>query len=124
MRPALRLEVLTPARKLLQAEGLAWVQVQLADGGGLGIYPGHAPLVAETVAAPLRYQDAEGEHAVSLEAGVLHITPAGVEIFTGVTTSVSPPAEMEAEAQALAFDRLAGVLLATLRVQADNNEET
>ena len=47
--------VLTPIKTLLDVEGVAWVQVRLADGGGIGIYPGHAPLLAETVTAPLRY---------------------------------------------------------------------
>jgi len=51
----LRLTVLTPAETLLEVEGVKWVRVQLADGGGISIWPGHAPLLAETVAAALHY---------------------------------------------------------------------
>ena len=51
----MRLTVLTPAETLLEVEGVKWVRVQLADGGGISIWPGHAPLLAETVAAELRY---------------------------------------------------------------------
>ena len=53
----MRLTVLTPAETLLEVEGVKWVRVQLADGGGISIWPGHAPLLAETVAAELRYAD-------------------------------------------------------------------
>ena len=51
----MRLTVLTPAETLLEVEGVKWVRVQLADGGRISIWPGHAPLLAETVAAALRY---------------------------------------------------------------------
>lgn len=82
MFESLRLTVLTPVATLLDVTGLRWIQVRLADGGGLGIFPGHAPLLAETVAAPLRYADAEGEHTLNVDAGILHITPSGVMLFT------------------------------------------
>jgi len=78
----LRLMVLTPARTLLEVEGVAWVQVRLSDGGPIGIYPGHAPLLAETVTAPLRYADEAGEHTLGLEAGILQVDRDGVTVFT------------------------------------------
>ena len=64
MSEPFRLTVLTPEQTLLDVQRVAWVQVQLADGGPIGVYPGHAPLLAETTAAPLRYQDPSGEHAL------------------------------------------------------------
>jgi len=78
----LRLTVLTPVETVLDVEEVAWVQARLADGGGIGIYPGHAPLLAETVTAPLRYADGSGEHALGLEAGILQVDREGVTIFT------------------------------------------
>ena len=78
----LRLTVLTPAKTLLDVEGVAWVRARLADGGGISIWPGHAPLLAETVTAPLRYADKSGEHALGLEAGILQVDGEGVAIFT------------------------------------------
>ena len=77
-----RLMVLTPAKTLLDVEEVAWVQAQLADGGGIGIYPRHAPLLAETVTAPLRYAGESGEHTLNLEAGILQVDGEGVTIFT------------------------------------------
>jgi len=78
----LRLTVLTPDETLIEVDEAAWVQARLADGGGIGIWPGHAPLVAETVTAPLRYADAAGEHSLNLEAGILQIDESGVVILT------------------------------------------
>jgi F0F1-type ATP synthase epsilon subunit len=114
-----RLAVWTPEEPLLDAEEVAWVQVHLADGGGIGIYPGHAPLVAETATAPLRYADPAGEHALDLEAGILQVDAEGVMIFTSGT---SQPCEGGKPSQGLEeahFDRLAQALVATMRAQPD-----
>ena len=100
MTKSLRLMVLTPAKTLLDVEEVAWVQVRLADGGGIGIYPGHAPLLAETVAAPLRYADGSGEHSLHLEAGILQVDGEGVTIFTSgpvQTSKVSETLEVSEE---------------------------
>lgn len=77
-----RLVVRTPAETLLEAQGVTWLQVQLADGGPLTILPGHAPLLAETVTAPLRYTDPVGEHSVVVGAGLLHIARGEVRVYT------------------------------------------
>lgn len=82
MFPLLQLCVRTPAETVLHAGGVRWVQAQLADGGGIGIWPGHAPLLAETVTAPLRYEDAHGEHSVTVRAGILQVTPGQVQVYT------------------------------------------
>ena len=123
----LRLTVLTPAETLLDVERVAWVQVQLADGGGIGIWPGHAPLLAETVAAPLRYADALGEHALDLEAGILQVERDGVTIFTSgliQTSEVSEMARLSSPkssevSEGVPFDRLARALLTTLQAQPE-----
>ena len=104
---------------LLDARQIKWIKVQLADGGGISIWPGHAPLLAETVVAPLCYADAEGEHTLDLDAGILHIAPDRVTVFTsglaGKATTVAaisrtPPEEK----QDARFDRLAHTLLTAL----------
>lgn len=114
----LRLTVLTPAETLLDVAEAAWVQVQLSDGGGIGIYPGHAPLLAETVAAPVRYADESGEHALDLEAGILQVELDGVMIFTSGTAqpeSLKAPSDSEGAH----FDRLARALFTTLQTQPE-----
>jgi F0F1-type ATP synthase epsilon subunit len=115
---SLRLTVLTPAQTLLDVEGVVWVQVRLADGGPISIYPGHAPLLAETVAAPLRYADASGECAISLDAGILQVNGEGVTAFAGNQTSgVCQTPEVFENGEH--FDRLTRELLTTLDAQPD-----
>jgi F0F1-type ATP synthase epsilon subunit len=119
MREPFHLKVLTPERTLLEAEGVTQVRARLADGGPIGIYPGHAPLLAETVAAPLRYADASGEHAIDLNAGILQIKSTDVTIFTD---SAKPEAELESlqdPEDDRHFDQLAQELMTTLAAQPD-----
>ena len=77
-----RLVVKLPAETALDAQGVVWVQVQLADGGPITILPGHAPLLAETMTAPLHYEDDSGQHSLAVDAGVLHIVSDRVVIYT------------------------------------------
>lgn len=87
----LRLIILTPAETLLDIDTVSWIQAPLAGGESIGIYPGHAPLLAETRQAPLRYATSEGEqHTATLEAGILHIDNTGqVVILTAGTAETT-----------------------------------
>lgn len=109
----LRLTVLTLAETLLDVEEVAWVRARLADGGGISIYPGHAPLLAETVTAPLRYANGSGEHVLELEAGILQVDRDGVTIFTSGLTQTST-SEVSEDRR---FDRLARTLLTAVPPQ-------
>jgi F-type H+-transporting ATPase subunit epsilon len=111
----LRLTVLTPAEELLDLEEVAWVQAHLADGGGIGIYPGHAPLLAETVTAPLCYTDPLGEHTLLLEGGILQIDSDGVTVFTSGLSEPGEDLQPSPDIEETRFERLAQTLLATLR---------
>jgi F0F1-type ATP synthase epsilon subunit len=82
MFPPLTLQVRTPEGVLLSVSGVRQVQAQLADGGGIGILPGHGPLLAETIAGPLEYTDPYGVHSVSVDAGVLSVEDGHVTIYT------------------------------------------
>jgi F0F1-type ATP synthase epsilon subunit len=78
----MHLKVWAPSETLLEAHGVSSVRAQLADGGSIGIRPGHTPLLAVTVSAPLRYIDQAGEHSLELEGGLLRVESGGVVIFT------------------------------------------
>lgn len=113
------LTVMTPAQTLLETEGVTWVQARLADGGPIGIYPGHAPLLAETVTAPLHYANASGEHAIDLDAGILQVGSEGVTIFAGSAKpgeGLEPSQGPEDEGH---FDRLERELMTALDAQPD-----
>jgi len=116
MGELLRLTVLTPAETVLEVEKVAWIQARLADGGGIGIYPGHAPLTAETVSAPLRYADPSGERAIDLEAGILLVDADGVTIFTSGAAQALQVSRTLVSDEAR-FDRLAQALLATMQAR-------
>jgi F0F1-type ATP synthase epsilon subunit len=79
----------------------------LADGRGITIYPGHAPLLAETVTAPIRYADEGGEHGFDAEAGILHVDRAQVTIFTSASSEVEAAPEPFAMPEQRRFERLA-----------------
>jgi F0F1-type ATP synthase epsilon subunit len=103
--------VLSPAETLLDVQDVAWVQARLADGGGIGIYPGHAPLLAETITAPLRYADASGEHTLEVEAGILQVDGGGVTILTSGRAHASEVSQTSEVLEEERFDRLAQELL-------------
>jgi len=82
MFPPLQLRVMTVDGVLLEAAGVHWVKAELADGMGIGIWPGHAPLLAETARAPLRFADSLGEHTILIGEGILHIDAGKVTVYT------------------------------------------
>jgi len=118
----LRLTVLTPAETLIEAKEVKWVQAQLADGSGISIWPGHAPLLGKTITASLRYADEAGEHACNLEAGILQVGRDGVTIFT---SGLAPPPGSEPAGDSARLERLAEALFAPSSSQpglSDENE--
>ena len=120
MTRTLALEVLTPAATLLEAPDVEWVHLRLADGTGLTIYPLHAPLLAETVTAPLRYADEGGEHAFDVEGGILQVEENTVTIFTSgkpEAPQIETPATISTERR---FERLAQQLRAMLQAEPES----
>ena len=107
MAGTLDLRVLNPAETLLEVQEAAWVHLRLADGTGITIYPGHAPLLAETVTAPLRYADDAGEHVYNVEAGILQVKRDDVRLFTSGESEASVPPSPSAVPEERRFERLA-----------------
>ncbi|MFP4343923.1 MAG: hypothetical protein ACLFU8_04420 [Anaerolineales bacterium] len=121
MSERLALTVLTPVETLLEASDVQRIRVELADNLPLVIYPGHAPLVAETIAGPLEYAN---------EAGVLKILSGEVTLFTPGSGALQLPEVEEEVEEAERFDRLARALMESLSADpeevvagADDEEE-
>lgn len=116
----LNLRVLNPAETLLELRDVQWVHLRLAGGTGITIYPGHAPLLAETVTAPLRYADGAGEHVFSAEAGIVQVGGDGVTIFTSGESEPEATRKASAVPEERRFERLAQELRAKLEREADS----
>jgi len=119
MARTIRLEVLNPAQTLLATDRAQWVRLRLADGTRLSIYPGHAPLLAETVAAPLRYADGDGEHVFRAGAGILRVRGDRVTVFTSHESATEGEPETLAVSVERRFERLARELTAKLEREED-----
>jgi F0F1-type ATP synthase epsilon subunit len=78
-----RLRVWSPAETVVDVEGVQWVHVELCHARPLTIWPGHAPLLAETMAETMRYADDTGTHAVALPSGILQVRESEVLILIG-----------------------------------------
>jgi len=108
MKPpkAFHLQVLTPTQVLVSVDGVSKANVRLADGAGIGILPGHAPLIAETVSGPLHYTDSSGPHAISLVAGILQIEKNQVTILTQGQAEEGAAARRPGTEAAMRYDRI------------------
>jgi F0F1-type ATP synthase epsilon subunit len=107
-----RLIVSLPGDNLLDQAGVTEVYAQLADGGGIGILPGHGPLLAETVVGTLRYVNGDGEHTLQLQAGVLRVDSGRVTLYTtGRSEFGTEPERHEQTAEEGRLVRLARTLL-------------
>ena len=116
MAESLHLRVWTPDEVILDIEQVDWVNLELADGGGIGIRPGHAPLMAETLTAPVRFADESGEHLLFLEVGILQIERTRVTVLTSGLANVEDT-ENQPEEEEIRFDRLTEALFTKLNAQ-------
>lgn len=82
MAKLLRLRVWSPAETVIEVEDVQWVHLELSRARPLTIWPGHAPLLAETTES-VRYADDAGTHAVELPPGILQVRENEVLILVG-----------------------------------------
>lgn len=98
--PLLSLRILSPDGISIEKDNLTAVLVPLADGGWIGIKPGHTPLVAETVRGPIRFRSETGENQIEVHPGVLEIRGNSVIVLTAGEVAqqselLTPPASIE-----------------------------
>lgn len=120
MAETFRLRVRNPVETLLESDQTEWVHLRLADGTGLTVYPGHAPLLAETVTTQLRYANETGEHAFNAEAGILQVKGNQVTVFTSSEAEVETTPDPSPVPEARRFERLARQLRAKLEGETDS----
>ncbi len=85
----MKLLILTPEETLLETGEVAKVRLPLADGGSIGIHPGHHPLLAETQTGWVEYGVESYSEAVSVRAGILSVEADQVILYTSGWTGES-----------------------------------
>jgi len=78
----LTFQVLTPQGIIFELANLDSVNVHLADDCPIGIRPGHAPLIAETIAGSVTYRFENKIEHIDLYPGVLQIRDNVIKILT------------------------------------------
>jgi F0F1-type ATP synthase epsilon subunit len=108
--------VRTPSESLLEVDHVEWVHVKLAEDKALTIWPGHLPMLGETVPAALRYADRKGTHSVECPPGIVHVSGQTVTIYVAAAVGEQTWHEHEQSRQ---YSRLSETLIASL-AQADS----
>lgn len=114
------LRILTPERAIYDG-AVSWVQIPLEDGM-LGVWPGHAPLVATVAAGIVTYMEAGVQGQSSVRPGVLLIDGTHCVVLLSDSDAHSAEADlddvvakMEAELEdALGDDTFPDILEKTL----------
>jgi hypothetical protein len=105
---SIRLVVWTLAEVLLDVQEVMWVRVSLSGDRVLTIWPGHAPLLAETAAHTLHYEDAAGTHELDLAPGILQVEENTAMLF--LIATLDEQAWLQGPRRTR-FDRLAAELI-------------
>jgi len=116
----LSLKVLTPEGLIFEEADLSAINVPLADGRPIGIRPGHAPLIAETVKGSIHIRSAKKEDKIHLHAGVLDIRDNKVILLTAGEVEKTP--DSIAEPIPTEYDRLMQTLIHQIQLE-DKNEQ-
>ena len=75
------LRIISPESVLFHGPVL-WVQAPLYDGL-IGIWPGHAPLIASLAKGHVRFATRQGEQELAVESGILRVRPTECTILSG-----------------------------------------
>ncbi len=117
----LTLRVISPERIILEKEGLNAVNIPLADGYPIGIRPGHAPLIAETIKGIVQYRTNQQENEIHLHAGVMNLRENIINVLTAGEVDKTP--ESLAESVPTEFDRLMQTLIHQVYPEEQHEEE-
>jgi F-type H+-transporting ATPase subunit epsilon len=90
---ALKLIVVTPERKLVEAETDS-VEMP-GELGYLGILPGHAPLISLLKTGVLKYREGGGEKTLAISAGFVEVSNDTVSVLADVAEE---PSDIDAAA--------------------------
>jgi F0F1-type ATP synthase epsilon subunit len=108
----LHLVVWTPSETLLEVGPIDWVHIELVGERSLTIWPGHLPMMGQTIPAAVRYADAEGEHETELPPGIVQMEDGTVTVFLAGESG-------EGAGSAMRFERLSEAMVAAVGRRSD-----
>lgn len=100
MANQIKLEIVTPDH-LVYSEDVQRVIVR-SGGGELGVLPGHAPLIAGLLPAPIRVKREENEIRIAAGGGFIEVQPQKITILA---TSAELPEEIDVDRAMRARER-------------------
>jgi F0F1-type ATP synthase epsilon subunit len=113
----LKFRVLTPEGPILEVDQLTSVNIPLADDCPIGIRPGHAPLIAETIKGIVHYRGPEKKGEIKLHAGILNIRDNEIIVLSpGEVSTISPEI---IQPSATEYDRLMNTLVENFTLKQD-----
>ena len=115
LEKSLTLKVFSPNGLIHSMEDLSAINVPLANGYSIGIRPGHAPLIAETLQGPVRIRHGNQETEIDLYAGILKIRNNEVIIFTAGILGESNL--VKTTSQETEYDRLMETLITKIQAE-------
>ncbi|MBN1402333.1 MAG: ATP synthase F1 subunit epsilon [Anaerolineae bacterium] len=110
------LDILSPEQILFSGQ-VSWIEVPLQDGL-LGIWPGHAPLIAALASGQVRFE-VEGEiQTLQIEGGILRIGIERCAILVGALRTSTELPEGDVERLAAEFEEALGEALSQEEIDA------
>lgn len=114
MSERLRLEVVTPERRVVQADA---DEIRLpGDLGQLGVLPGHTPLLTSLGTGPVSYRDGARVTQIAVQGGFAEVLPDGVTVLAGLAET---PDEIDLEAARETADEAEAALKSASAAELD-----
>lgn len=92
----IRLQIISPER-IVYDEEVDWLQIPLPDGL-LGIWPGHAPLIASLSPGAIRFQIGDDVKEMGVGEGILRVDRGRCIVLTGAPVAEDVASDVDPDA--------------------------
>ncbi|TFG72676.1 MAG: hypothetical protein E4H27_02190 [Anaerolineales bacterium] len=113
----LSLSILSPDRVILEVENVTRLTARLGNDTLLSIYPGHAPLLVETLPGILEYFVDEKRIELALYGGILHVLQQYVTVFVNKSLDAGVGTDDSDGREGAHFEKLSRMLMQSLKAE-------
>ncbi len=117
MTKSLSFTVLSPDSVIFEAENVTKVRARLRGDTWLSVYPGHAPLLAETLPGKLEYEINEHQSELILSAGILQVKQNHITVFVSKAHLADDNMDDSDAGRVERYDKLSRMLMQSLDAQ-------